>query len=228
MTLVRVFIWKGLVKLLRADLHIHTEYSMDCNTSLEKVIRRCQETGINCVAIADHGTVEGALKMQSLAPFPVIVAEEILTPHGEIMGMFLKEGVPSGLSVEQAISRIRAQDALVCIPHPFDRLRHSGLNGDMIEEIAEQIDVIEVFNARSLTHQPSTKAQVFTEKYSIPGSAGSDAHTVYEIGNAYVEMPEFNGRDDFLNALAKGKFYGHMTNPITHFASLWARVKKYF
>ena len=227
MTRVLVPIWKGLVKLLKADLHIHTEYSMDCNTSLEKVIRRCLETGINCVAIADHGTIEGALKMQSLAPFPVIVAEEVLTPHGEIMGMFLREGIPSGLSIEQTISQIKAQDALVCIPHPFDRLRHSGLNGDIIEELVEQIDIIEVFNSRSLTHQPSTRAQMFVEKYGITKSAGSDAHTVYEIGNAYVEMPEFNSRDDFLQALARGKISGHRTNPLIHFASAFARLKSH-
>ena len=72
---------------------------MDCNTPLEKIIQRCLEIDINCIAVADHGTVEGALKMQDMAPFTVIVAEEILTPYGEIMGMFLKETVSSGLSV---------------------------------------------------------------------------------------------------------------------------------
>ena len=211
--------------MLRADLHIHTEYSMDCNTSLEKIISRCLETGINCIAIADHGTAEGALKMQHLAPFPVIVAEEILTPHGEIMGMFLKETIPSGLSVEQTISRIKAQGGLVCIPHPFDRIRPAGLDGNIIEKIAEQIDVIEVFNSRSLIHQPSVKAQLFAEKYGILQSAGSDAHTVSEIGKACVEMPEFNGRDDFLQALDKGRICGQKTNPLTHFASTWTRLK---
>ncbi len=211
--------------MLRADLHIHTEYSMDCNTSLEKVIGRCLETGINCVAIADHNNIEGALKMQSLAPFPVIVAEEILTPDGEIIGLFLKEWIPSGLSVEQTISRIKAQDALVCIPHPFDRLRHSGLNSNIIEEIAGQINVIETFNARSLTRQSSIKAEMFAQKHGIPQSAGSDAHTVLEIGNACVEMPEFNGRDDFLEALARGKICGHRTNPLIHFASAWTKLK---
>ena len=192
---------------------------------LEQVISRCLERGINCIAIADHGTAEGALKMQDIAPFPVIVAEEILTPHGEIMGMFLKESIPSGLSIEQTISQIKAQGGLVCIPHPFDMLRQSALNGRIIEELAEQIDVVEVFNSRCLLNQSSNKAQTFAQKYDIPGSAGSDAHTRYEIGNAYVEMPEFNGRDDFLQALAKGKIYGHRTNPLAHFGSVWARVK---
>ena len=225
MTLAPVFIWKGLAKLLKADLHIHTQYSMDCNTSLDKIVHRCQQIGINCIAVADHGTIEGALKMQSLAPFPVIIAEEILTPHGEIMGMFLGEGIPSGLSVPETVSRIKAQDALVCIPHPFDRIRHSGLDGAIIEEIAGQIDVIEVFNSRSLVSQPSDKAEMFAEKYGIPQSAGSDAHTPGEIGKAFIEMPEFKGRDDFLQALAKGKLYGQKTNPLVHFNSLWARLK---
>ena len=211
--------------MLKADLHIHTKYSADCNTSLEQIISRCQQTGINCIAIADHGTIEGALKMQSIAPFVIIVAEEILTPRGEIMGMFLKEGIPSGLSVEETISRIKAQDALVSIPHPFDMFRHSALDSEIIEQLADQIDVIEVFNSRSLLHRSSAKAQLFAQKYGIPGSAGSDAHTAHEIGNAYVEVPEFNGRDDFLNALAQGGIVGRRTNPLVHLNSAWTRLK---
>ena len=211
--------------MLKADLHIHTEYSMDCNTPLEQVIKRCLEIGINCIAIADHGTAEGALKMQSIAPFPVIIAEEILTTHGEIMGLFLKETIPSGQSVEKTISLIRAQDGLINIPHPFDMFRHSALDSRVIEEIAEEIDVVEVFNARCLLQKNIDKAQIFAEKYSIPQSAGSDAHTLSEIGNAYVEMPEFNGRDDFLDALKKGRISGHRTGPLIHFNSLWARLR---
>jgi len=184
--------------LLKADLHIHTEYSMDCDMPLEKIINRCLETGINCITIADHGTIEGALEMQRLAPFTVIIAEEILTHHGEIMGMFLKECIPSGLSVEETISQIRAQGGLVCIPHAFDLFRPSALGGKITEELAEQIDVIEVLNSRSLLSHDATKAQTFALKYGIAKSAGSDAHTPYEIGNAYIEMPEFNGRDEFL------------------------------
>jgi len=199
---------------------------MDCNTSLEQVINRCLKIGINCIAIADHGTIEGALKIQSLTPFPVIVAEEILTPHGEIMGMFLKEGIPSGLSIEQTISRIRAQDALVCIPHPFDKLRRIGLGGKILEELVGQIDILEVFNSRSPLLRASAKARAFAEKYGITKSAGSDAHTPNEIGKAYVEMPEFNGRDDFLNALVNTKICGLKTNPLVHFGSVWARLKK--
>jgi len=214
--------------LLKADLHIHTEYSLDCSTPLNEVINRCLKARINCIAIADHGTIEGALKIQSIAPFPVIVAEEILTPHGEIMGMFLKKGIPSGLSVSETISQIKAQDGLICIPHPFDTLRHSALDAVVLEEIVKQIDIVEVFNSRTILLRYSKQARIFAQKYGIPGSAGSDAHRPSEIGNAYIEMPEFNGRDDFLQALVKGKFSGHRSNPVLHFGSAWTRLKKQF
>ncbi len=212
--------------MLKADFHIHSEYSMDCNTPLEKIVSRCKELGINCVAICDHGTAQGGLELRKIAPFKVIVAEEILTPHGEIMGMFLEETIPSGLSVPETLSRIKAQGGLVCIPHPFDVFRQSALRNNTLEEIAEQIDVVEVFNSRAILARSSAKALAFAAKYGIAQSAGSDAHTPHEIGNAYVEIPEFNGRDDFLEALAKGKISGRKTTPFIHFAGAWARLKK--
>lgn len=229
MTPVPPFIWKGVTepKLLKTDLHVHTEYSIDCTTPLDDIVNRCLELGINCVAIADHGTVEGALKMQNLAPFTVIVAEEILTPYGEIMGMFLKETIPNDLSVEQTIAQIRAQDGLVCIPHAYDIFRPSALGEKIVAEIAGDIDIMEVFNARSPLLRSSAKAKSFAEKHGLAKSAGSDAHTINEIGNAYVEMPEFNGKHDFLQALAKGKIIGHRTNPLTHFSSAWAKLKSH-
>jgi predicted metal-dependent phosphoesterase TrpH len=214
--------------LLKADLHIHTAYSMDCAVPLERVIERCLEIGINCVAIADHGTAEGALKMQEMAPFKVIVAEEILTPFGEIMGMFLKETIPSGLSVAETIARIRAQGGLVNIPHPYDTLRPSALKNSVLEELADKIDAVEVFNARSIVRKNNARARLFAQKHGIVQSAGSDAHTPSEIGNAYVEMPEFNGKDEFIKALAAGKIFGRRANPVVHVGSVWARVKKIF
>jgi hypothetical protein len=142
------------------------------------------------------------------------------------MGMFLEKTIPSGLSVEQTISRIRAQGGLVCIPHPFDVFRRSALRSNIIEEIAEQIDIIEIFNSRTLLPQDSAKTLALASKYGKAKSAGSDAHTLYEIGNAYVEMPEFNGKDDFLQALEKGNIHGHRTSPLVHFVSNWTKIKK--
>jgi predicted metal-dependent phosphoesterase TrpH len=213
--------------LYKADFHIHSKYSMDSSTSLEQIIKACLKKKINCIAISDHGSIEGALQMQKIAPFYVIVAEEIITTRGEIMGMFLNELVPSGLSIEESIRRIKEQGGLFCAQHPFDKIRQDALKADVMDEIAGQIDLVEVFNARSPLLNSSNQALKFAQQHNLPGCAGSDAHAAFEIGNAYVEMPEFKGREDFLAALAQGKVFGHRASPLTHFNSLWARLKKW-
>jgi predicted metal-dependent phosphoesterase TrpH len=211
--------------MLKADLHIHTQYSMDCSTPLDKIIRRCQQLGINCIAIADHGTAEGALKMKKIAPFHVIVAEEILSTQGEIMGMFLKETIPSGLTPGETVKRIKAQGGLVNIPHPFETIRGSALKDWCIDEIAGDIDLMEVLNSRSPFPANTDKAKAFAAKHKIPGSAGSDAHSIHEIGNACVEMPEFSTPEEFLKSLANGRIYGKRSSVFVHVFSTWARFK---
>lgn len=201
---------------------------MDCNTPLDKILDRCRRLNINCIAIADHGTAEGALKMKKLAPFKVIVAEEILTTQGEIMGMFLKETIPSGLTPGETIKRIRAQGALVNIPHPFETIRGSALKDWCIEEIVKDIDLMEVLNSRSPFPANSNKAREFAKKHNIPGGAGSDAHTVYEIGNAWVEIPDFNTPQEFLKALRNGVIHGKRSSIFVKVFSTWAKVKNQF
>jgi predicted metal-dependent phosphoesterase TrpH len=212
--------------VLRADLHVHTCYSMDCRTPLEEIISRCEETGINCIAVADHGTVAGALKLREIAPFRVIVAEEILTPVGELMGLFLGETIPNGLSPQQTIAQIRGQGGLVGIPHPFGRWPSQNSNELTSPEILSQVDILEVFNARTIFPNSSVKAWKLASKLGLAASAGSDAHTIGEIGRAYVEMPEFNGPGDFLDCLSRGKVWGHRSSAFVHFASTWAKVRK--
>ena len=214
--------------MLKADFHLHTKYSInkDCKMSLEEIIARCQKMGINCIAVSDHGTVEGALQMQKIAPFKVIVAEEILTPQGEIVGMFLKETIPSGISVEEAVASIKAQGGLVSIPHPFDPLRGLRLDKNKLANLAEQLDMIEVFNARGPFLGPVAKAKALALKYNLPSTAGSDAHYPFEIGHTYVEMPEFNGKDEFLQALRNSTIHKQRASILVYLRTGWARLLK--
>jgi predicted metal-dependent phosphoesterase TrpH len=217
--------------LLKADLHIHTKYSMDCRTPLEKIIERCQELNINCIAIADHGTAEGALEMQKLAPpsLKVIVAEEILTTDGEIMGMFLKETIESKVNARltpvEAVKRIREQGGLVNIPHPFETFRGSALKQKALDEIIQDIDLVEVLNSRSLFPKNSNKARDFAVKHGLPGGAGSDAHVPNQIGKAYIEMDDFNNKEEFLRAVARGKIMGERSGLYVLFISAWTRLR---
>jgi len=202
---------------------------MDCQMELDKIIKRCQKLGINCIAVADHGTAEGALEMQKLAPFKVIVAEEILTTEGEIMGMFLKETIKSEanarITPQEAIKRIREQDGLVNLQHPFETIRGSALKDKAIDEIADDIDLVEVLNSRSPLPANSNKAKAFAEKHHLPAGAGSDAHSYIEIGRAYVEIPDFNNKEEFIKAIAQGKIRGKRSSMLVHLFSGWAKLK---
>ncbi len=214
-------------RTIRADLHIHTCYSPDCTTSLEAIIDRCLKLGINCMAVTDHNTIAGGLEMQKSAPFTIIVGEEIKTPYGEIVGFFLNEEIPGGLSPQETVGRIKAQEGLVCIPHPFDRVRRSPLRREMVDEILPQIDIIEAFNSRTTFLRDNTRAQAFARAHGLPTSAGSDAHTANEIGHTYVEMPEFDGVEEFRQALTQGLIVGDRSNPIVHLASTLAKWRKH-
>ena len=214
--------------MIKADLHVHTCYSIDCRTSLERIVDRCLETGINCLAVADHNTIKGALKLKEMAPFRIIIAEEIRTSRGELMGLFLSREVPQGLPPEEAIAQIKKQGGLVSIPHPFGRWPLRSSKRLTTPEILSRVDIIEVFNARTPLPNGCNKAQGLALKYKLPASAGSDAHTAGEIGRAYVEMPEFNSPSDFLDSLSRGKISGHRSNPLVHCATIWVKVNKRF
>jgi predicted metal-dependent phosphoesterase TrpH len=211
--------------LLKADLHSHTHYSRDCVTSTETYVERCLSEGINCVAVTEHNNIDGALAVQRIAPFKVIVAEEIKTNEGELTGLFLKEGIPPNLTPEETIKRIKAQGGLVSLPHPFDRVRREPLRSRARERILSQLDIIEVFNSRTTFQSDNDRARKLAKELGLPMGAGSDAHSPGEIGGAWVEMDEFEGPRQFLKALRRGHIVGRRANPLVHLISTYAKIR---
>lgn len=211
--------------MLKADLHTHTHYSRDCLTSPQRYVDRCVKLGINCVAVTDHNSMEGALAVQRIAPFKVIIAEEIRTTDGELAGLFLKEAIPRGLTPEETIERVKAQGGLVSLPHPFDRVRREPLHDGARERILPHLDLIEVFNSRTSLQRDNERARRLAEELGLPMAAGSDAHSPWELGTTYVEMPDFEGPQEFLEALRQGRVVGRQANPLVHVVSTLAKVR---
>jgi len=212
--------------ILQVDLHTHTCYSPDCLVPPANYVAACLRKGINCVAVTDHNTIQGALKVQSIAPFPVIVGEEVRTTEGEIVGLFLSQEIPKGLTPEETVRRIHEQGGLVAVPHPFDRVRRSVLRPNALRRILPQVDIIEAFNARNTLRKDNRRAAALAHEYGKAMSAGSDAHTPWELGAAYVAMEEFNGPQEFLAALRQGSIVGHRSLPLVHLFSTWAKLKR--
>jgi predicted metal-dependent phosphoesterase TrpH len=210
---------------VRADLHSHTHFSRDGLTTPEQYVERCVARGITVAAVSDHNNLEGAWAVRSLAPFKVIVSEEIRATEGEIIGYFLHEPVPRGLTPEETIRAIRAQRGLVGIPHPFDRWRGSVIKAEALDRIIDDVDIIEVCNTRNLQQADNLRAARYARAHGKLESAGSDSHTHGEIGSAWVDMPDFETPDEFLAALRQGSIYGRQSSPLVHLFSTAAKLR---
>ncbi|HWT78614.1 MAG TPA: PHP-associated domain-containing protein [Candidatus Acidoferrum sp.] len=198
--------------LFRVDLHVHTAFSYDGFATPEQLSRVCQRKGITGLAITDHNTIEGALHCQRHLPFPVIVGEEVSTRSGHLIGLFLKETIPPGLSMMETIARIRDQHGLVYLPHPFDRVRSSHIGDVELEQVAGLVDMVEVFNSRNLFAEANRQALALAQTRQSLQTVGSDAHSASEVGNSFVEMAPFSGAEEFLLNLRGGHLHGRKTS----------------
>ncbi|MBM3925786.1 MAG: PHP domain-containing protein [SAR202 cluster bacterium] len=213
--------------MLRADLHVHSLYSHDSGASLQSLIAWANRTGINCIALTDHNTIEGALEFQTIAPFKVIVGDEIRSAGGDIIGLFLKAAVPPRLTPKETAEAIKAQGGLVLAPHPFDHVRPSALTARAFEELLPFIDIIEVFNARNLFHADDRRAAEASQRHNLTPAVVSDAHTARELGRNYQEMPDFDGTPQGLMAsLKQSTLVYKKTRIVLRLAPTYAKIRK--
>ena len=179
---------------MKADLHMHTNHSPDSEMSPESLVTRCTQVGLDCIAVTDHNTVDGAFEVRQLALFRVIIGEEIRSSEGEITGLFLQDSIPKGLTPVETVRRIKEQGGLVSLPHPFDRFRRGVISPTGIADIITHVDIVEVFNSRNNLQADNRKAHEFALQNKLLMSGVSDAHTTMELGRTYVEIPEFDGQ----------------------------------
>ena len=202
---------------VRVDCHLHTAVSGDAVTSLDELAERVEQERLDVVCITDHNVTSAAVAaMERGIGARVVVGEEIRTPDGDLIGLFLTERIPYVLPLAEVTGRIRAQGGLIYLPHPFDQGRSS--LGQVAGQLCEQglADVIEVFNAKidvpysvfNSDANPNRQAELLAARYGLPGAAGSDAHDPEGIGAAYLEMPDFDGPREFLTQLAFAEITG--------------------
>jgi glycosyltransferase involved in cell wall biosynthesis len=192
------------------DLHMHTDHSSDCATPVEVLLATARAQGLGAIAVTDHNEVSGAFEAQAKAAdygVKVIVAEEVKTAtQGEVIGLFLKEKIPRGMSLVETVTEIRRQGGVVYVPHPFDRM-HSVPDYEHLLAIVDEIDAIEVYNPRVAIGSFNEEAARFAAKYRIPAGAGSDAHVAQGLGSVRVRMRDFDGPEEFLASLQEAEIH---------------------
>jgi predicted metal-dependent phosphoesterase TrpH/glycosyltransferase involved in cell wall biosynthesis len=186
-----------------ADLHMHTEHSHDCSIPVADLLDHAEEIGLGAIAVTDHNVFAGAREAVELARgrrLVVIPGEEVKTDLGEVIGLFLDEEIPPGMSMGETIAAIRDQGGLVYLPHPFDRL-HTIPDARTLRSHLAEIDVLEVYNARLLFEGYNDEALRYARKYNLLMGAGSDAHVLQGLGTGAVRMRAFETPEEFVLAL---------------------------
>ena len=187
------------------DLHMHTSWSHDCSIPAGDLLDHAEAIGLGAIAVTDHNRFGGALEAAELARsrrLTVIPGEEVKTDgQGEVIGLFIEEEIPRGLSFADTIAAVRAQGGLVYLPHPFDRM-HAIPDPRTLHRHLADIDVFEVYNARLLRESFNDEALRFARKYDLTMGAGSDAHVLQGVGTGAVRMRAFHGPEEFLVSLS--------------------------
>lgn len=184
---------------MRVDLHLHSHFSHDGQSSLEELIQRCAECGLDRIALTDHNTVEGALALAKMAPELAIIGEEAKTREGEVIGLFITGRVPPYLPPEDVMDMIHGMGGLTYIPHPLDRYR-AHFRTERLVELADRIDIIETYNAwcEPAANQAAARLAKDMDKVS---ATGSDAHAASELGRSWMEIEDYTSPQDFLEKL---------------------------
>lgn len=189
--------------MIRVDLHLHSKASFDGWATPEEVVARAVGAGLHKIAITDHGEVWGALEAHSKHPDRVVVGEEIHCERGtHLIGLFLTERIPHGLSVNDTAGRIREQGGVVYAPHPYAYLTGAARRAAETLEVA---DVVEVFNSRGFLPSWNRAAQQAAMDRGLPAAASSDSHFPHELGRAYTELPQFADAAGFVQSLLRAR-----------------------
>jgi predicted metal-dependent phosphoesterase TrpH len=198
--------------LIDVDLHMHTDHSHDCATPVEVLLATARAQGLGAIAVTDHNEISGALEARAQAersdaqpPLKVIVGEEVKTAdQGEVIGLFIEQKIPRGLSLEETVAEIKRQGGVVYVPHPFDRM-HSVPDYENLLKILDDVDAIEVFNPRVAIPSFNDEAVRFAAKYRIAAGAGSDSHVAQGLGSARIRMRDFDGPAEFVQSLREAE-----------------------
>jgi hypothetical protein len=214
--------------MLRVEFHCHTCFSGDSLARPAAILAACRRKGVDRLVITDHNRIAGALEARKLDPQRVIVGEEIMTRAGELLAAFVTEEIPAGLPPLVAIARLRAQGAFISVSHPFDLMRSGHWALPDLLKITPLIDAIETFNARCNLPLYNQQASQFAIEHNLPGTAGSDAHAIFEVGRVTMLLPDFKDAAGLREIIRQGRVAGALSSPWVHLVSRFASLSKRF
>lgn len=192
--------------MYKIDLHTHSTASPDGGISRLQYQKILHTGQLDYVAVTDHNTISFAHLLHKEFGDRVIIGEEIMTSAGEIIGLYLEEVIEPGLTPLETVKRIKEQNGIVYIPHPFETVR-KGIRESVLNELIDYVDLIEVYNGRAFAQNRKTTAAVWSRLHQVTGVASSDAHGPRGIGRTHTQITQTPNRDTILAQLAKATLH---------------------
>lgn len=192
--------------MFKIDLHTHSVGSVDGGLSEANYRLALENKYLDAVAITDHTTIDFAKKLHSELGDQIIVGEEVMTQQGEIIGLYLQEQVMPDLEASEAVRAIHEQGGLVYIPHPFETIRGGCITKKDLEDIADQVDIIEIYNGRAIRQAKSRLVNKWAETHKKVGVASSDAHGPSGWGKTYTVVSEMPTCENLLHLLTSAQY----------------------
>jgi predicted metal-dependent phosphoesterase TrpH len=208
-----------------ADLHIHTTCSDGLMTPEAVVEYAATQTDLRVIAIADHDTIEGALVarrywrryQRDFGHLDLIVASEITSRDGDIVGLFLNDDVPADMSAAETVEAIHAQGGLAIAVHPYSFLLPTIVTGVKGLVNTLPFDGIETRNGTPTEFPSNYLAQWLNRRRRpLPETGGSDAHYISTVGQTYTLFPGHTAADlrralEAGQVQARGQVYSILT-----------------
>lgn len=217
--------------MLTCDLHVHTNFSKDGESSVEEILRKAEEAGLDAIAITDHDTVDGAKKaLACISSVLVIPGIEVSTRQGHLLVLGTTDVIPAGLDVVATIDLARRMGAVLILPHPYHVWRHGV--GRRKNAGMTSVDAIEAFNSRYIVGSANKKAARIAKRLGKPCVGGSDAHNAKYVGFGRTFVDAEKDLPSILAAIRDGKVScGGRKTPLrtyTHQSlnNTWRKIKR--
>ena len=217
--------------MLSCDLHVHTSYSKDGESSVEEILRAAETAGLDVIAVTDHDTVDGAKKAISL-PSSVLVIPgiEVSTRQGHLLVLGVTEIIPAGLDVVETVNIARRMGALLILPHPYHVWRHGVARRKKAG--MSVVDAVESFNSRYIVGSANKKAARIARRLGKPCVGGSDAHNAKFVGFGRTYVDAERNIPAILEAVRAGKVScGGRKTPLRTYTrqsinNTWRKIKR--
>ena len=202
---------------MRIDLHIHTAPRSACShLGLTELLETAHNRKLDGICLTEHQVVwehEDAQKLATEGHIKVFRGNEFTTNQGDILVFGFDEDIKELLTIQELQQAVQSAGGYMIAAHPFRGFKTFGIGQLQMtvdqacqRKVFEFVDAIEIGNGK-LSDDENDMARKVAEKLGLPGTGGSDAHRVDEVGRwVTVFEQDICTEQELLEELRAGRF----------------------